>query len=429
MKKKAIRIGIIFLIVIIACVFLSRTLSSVWTPKAEFLKPVPRRILRDFKLQGTVELPDARDIYWSDAVEYPMVIKAVHVNAGDTVAAGDVLFDVEAYHSVDKQLDKHFETLDALIASRLKLRETMLKRNFNFDSKKTELTFSYLEMDKDLLRLRAEITAQLKEETPLSDEEISFSKEGLEVLSQIPDLSETIMEQLAAYAQMQQTFDELVTELDTSLYGYNAHFHMAMEWIALKLEIDRLEKDISELLRIKSITQYKAENKGIIYQIDVKVGQIYRGETPLYQHSIENNPFMIVNTNGLSSEVIAPENTYTLHYDDKTFTCEMILRQIKLGALNDHIYLIPEGSFWRFAINPARIKGQMLDITSSARGSFTESGYPATVLVKKGDKNYIFVAKMEKGLWGDEYRVRLVEVQINAYNDKYVALSYWPQFD
>lgn len=113
-KKFATRAGAVFLAIMLACTFFSKSLASYLTPKVSTAYPQPGILKKELSMQGAFEAPHKSEVTIEDAKNYPAKIQAVLVKSGDTVKAGDVIAKAEVGGALKNEVmaaEKELETL------------------------------------------------------------------------------------------------------------------------------------------------------------------------------------------------------------------------------------------------------------------------------------------------------------------------------
>jgi multidrug resistance efflux pump len=275
MKKRFIRIGIIFIVVMIICFFLSRSLSTLWTAKVDFIIPQYREISRVYTLEGRVEVLDECDIYYSEAMKYPRIISEVNVTAGDMVNEGDVMFVMEPYGSLDDDLQQLYDSLDLLLSTKASLQRSITINDIDLESEISLLTLDYIQLGKSIVEQRAGIVYYLKSKMGLKDYDIDLSEDGIESILVDENTSEELSDMLKTLVQTEHEYSEVEKEFNKKTNNKNSmEFQMTLQWLEVNNQIDKTQDNISEILEIIDKTEYVAPASGLIMSINVEKGNV-----------------------------------------------------------------------------------------------------------------------------------------------------------
>ncbi len=116
MKTRSIAIKgmLILLCIVMVCLFFSRTIKTIVTPKVQFVTVKAGKLTQHYQFSGKVTYPGAED--FSYAVSQPVIISQTYVRPGDQVKAGDILFSMRfsSQEAMESQLKGAYQ--NALIA-------------------------------------------------------------------------------------------------------------------------------------------------------------------------------------------------------------------------------------------------------------------------------------------------------------------------
>lgn len=150
-RKHYIILMITFVFVIVACVFLSQTIQSIVSPKAEFIKPSKRNISVQYQLSGYFAMPDREERYLDPDQGGPVTITNILATKGLPVVKDQLLFEAEVSEDVLAQRDALETKLDQLLQNKATLYKSLVEADVDLDSRAVRLVADYTELNKSFL--------------------------------------------------------------------------------------------------------------------------------------------------------------------------------------------------------------------------------------------------------------------------------------
>ena len=150
-RKHYIILMITFVFVIVACVFLSQTIQSIVSPKAEFIKPGKRNISIQYQLSGYFAMPDREEQYLDPDQSGPVTITNILATKGLPVVKDQLLFEAEVSEDVLAQRDALETKLDQLLQNKATLYKSLVEADVDLDSRAVRLVADYTELNKSFL--------------------------------------------------------------------------------------------------------------------------------------------------------------------------------------------------------------------------------------------------------------------------------------
>ena len=147
LKRFALR-GLITLAVMVAvCMFFSRTVQSITTPKVQLITASTGRFEEKMNFRAEIHFPKTEEITVEEAADLNVTVKAVHVKPGHYVKAGETIFTAQA-SSYEEDMEKLREDYDAKAKELIDLDIANCK--LSKESKQNELYDAMLSAQDDL---------------------------------------------------------------------------------------------------------------------------------------------------------------------------------------------------------------------------------------------------------------------------------------
>lgn len=281
-KSKALK-GLLTLSIVIAlCMFFSRTVQTITTPKVQRISASRGKLEQKIPLSGSLYFPEVEEVKIKEAQNLGIVIDQVHVRAGYYVKAGDVLFtastpeyEQKMKEIADKRDEKVYEYANEY-AGHIKLRQTSQQNDMYND-------------------MASAIDAYYQARYALSVQALAegYTLPGDETLwGQISDGSEELQRLSNALGEAEKWRDAAVQKLsdlyNNKIPGVYRVGDTTFEYIKkvekLRGEIDDLEQEMLALQTLKdTLSVITAPHDGYITAFELKTGDTYDGSKAAYQ--------------------------------------------------------------------------------------------------------------------------------------------------
>ena len=150
-RKHYIILMVTFIFVIVACVFLSQTIQSIVSPKAEFIRTRGANISTQYQLTGHFAMPDEEARYLDPDQSGPVTITNRIATRGLRVEKGQVLFEAEVSDDVLAQRDLLEGRLEQLLQNKASLYKSLIAAEVDLDSRAVRLVADYAELNKSFV--------------------------------------------------------------------------------------------------------------------------------------------------------------------------------------------------------------------------------------------------------------------------------------
>lgn len=117
-KNKALKALLILAVAVALCMYFSRTIQTITTPKVKLVQASTGRIEQKIGVQAVPYFPVKTEIKLNKAKDYPITIDKVYVKVGLFVEEGDTIFtaSINDYQTKEDELLKSYnEKAQALI--------------------------------------------------------------------------------------------------------------------------------------------------------------------------------------------------------------------------------------------------------------------------------------------------------------------------
>jgi hypothetical protein len=412
MKKKAIKVAMFFLLGLFICVLLSRVIAYTTAPKARFTKLVEADIYNEYVNSGIVEYTGLEKMYWQDAAGKSLIVTEVNVQSGPMVNKGNKLFRFKSFQDTNVEKAVLEKELQGLAKTKLSLYETLLRAKVNLKSSKVQLAREYIDISARLPVLGK--TIQDAAASKGIKEDVLSDKKFLPELVKDKNVKKELAANINEYIKLSNRLEVLSARLKRRS---STDYTLALQWYELLANMDEIAKKISDMEKFeKGGIVYTAPKKGRVTTVFSNVGDLYDGTAPLYTISLNEFPSVTIPINELSTNGDYQNNSYSVKYLGKEYHC-----QIK-NFENGKFVLEPDKLlFTTYSVD--ELLGKPLKVTSVVPKIPTETAVPASAIIEKDTKKFIYTAVKQKGLWEEEYIAKKVEVSVSASDHKYASIT------
>ena len=395
-KNKALKALLILAVAVALCMYFSRTIQTITTPKVKLVQASTGRIEQKIAVQAQPHFPVKTEVTLNKAKDYPITIDKVYVKVGLFVEEGDTLFtaSINDYQTKEEELLKSYnEKAQALIDL------DIANRKSSKQSKQNDLYDLMIEKQDALSKAE-------------SDARLAAAKEGVnlpfdqglwEAEAKRGGASASVMALIRSAATAKEAFD--VARADFFASYENKKIKVSDEVFKYIKERNQLAADkqeisdkMVELLEAKqSLSTVTASSAGYIVTLDLKAGDPYDGQKSAYTIAKKgDDPILRADitdlkkdvSEGARVEVAGDYDTYktkvsavTDETDGRKYA-EMELTDDILRSAGGMSKLLQDG-------------GVEVKIVFRAKKNATL--VPASALRSEGDSEYIFVAEYKYG--------------------------------
>ena len=280
-KGKALK-GLLILMVIVAlCMYFSKTIQTITTPKVKLVQASTGRIEQKIEVNAKAYFAVKTEVTLKAAVDNPITVDKVYVTPGLFVEVGDTLFtaNLNDYDTAEKNLrDKYTESGQKLIDL------DIANRKSSKQSKRNDLYSTMLDSQDALTA--AESDARLAAAAEGID--LTFDQETWAALAKQKKASDGTLKLIAKAATAKATFNDArdafyASYENAKLKVTDEVFKYINERNAIVKEMHGFSDDMVDLLAAKqALSTVKAESAGYIVTMDVKEGTPYDGKSVAY---------------------------------------------------------------------------------------------------------------------------------------------------
>lgn len=287
MKKFALKGLLILCVVIALCMFFSRTVQTITTPKIQRISATKGKLEQKISLTGSIYFPKDEEIKISAAKQLAITVEEVMVRPGYYVNAGDTIFTAysptyeEKYKELQTKYNEKVQEYAKEIASNLRLKQSSAQNDL-YNDMVAKIALYYearyqliQQADSDQYSLPADETLWL---------EINDGSEQLNALSLALKDAKTVQD--AAIKALTDVYNgnSKVYRIGDSTFEYIKRKE------ALEKEIDDLAQELLALETLnQSLCAITAPHAGYITAIDLKVGDSYDGSKAAYTITPEDS--------------------------------------------------------------------------------------------------------------------------------------------
>ena len=110
-KKKALKALVVLAVVIALCMFFSRTVQTITTPKVQRISATKGKLEEKISLSASIYFPETAAVFVKDVKKLGLTVGEVKVRAGYQVKEGDVIFTADApeYETKRKEIQDNYD--------------------------------------------------------------------------------------------------------------------------------------------------------------------------------------------------------------------------------------------------------------------------------------------------------------------------------
>ncbi|MEG1472093.1 MAG: hypothetical protein RSD76_06585 [Clostridia bacterium] len=280
-KGKALKALLILAVAVALCMYFSRTIQTITTPKVKLVQASSGRIEQKLNVQAIPYFPIKTEMTLNKAKDYPITVDKVYVKVGLFVEEGDTIFtaSINDYQNKEDALLKSYnEKAQALIDL------DIANRKSSKQSKQNDL-YSLMIEKQDALS-KAESDARLG--AAKEGIELTFDQALWESKATHDKASAEVMKLIGAASMAKQSFDVARADFFASYENKkikvaDAVFKYIKDRNKMVDEMKEISNKMVELLDAKqSLTTVTATSAGYIAELELKKGDSYDGQKAAY---------------------------------------------------------------------------------------------------------------------------------------------------
>ncbi len=419
-KQKALKALCVLAVAIALCMFFSRTVQTITTPKIQRITATKGKLEEKISLSAQIYFPETEDVTVKNAKKLGVTIDSVKVRAGYKVEKGDVIYTASAseYETKRKEIqdnyDKKVKELAEHRAGSIRLATTSVHND----------TYNAM-LDAHEAYYRAQYAARLAAQEAgyaLPQDEASWAE--------LPDAPQAVQEAAAKAVEAGAALDAAVLALKRVYITGNgrvgeATFDFIKKLDQFKADLADLQKQLLELdLLNESLQEITAPHAGYITQVALKQGDSYDGTKPAFTISQENAVPALRADISAVTKTLSKGNKAALESGASTQVTEIV--QDPDGKKYALLELTEEAL--RTGGGMSRMIGESaIPVTVTYKAAKNTTLLPASAVRQDNDNSYyVYVVSRNYGvglLGGSEYTVKKSTVTILEKTDKLVSLG------
>ena len=424
-KGKALKALLILGVVVALCMYFSKTVQTITTPKVKLAQASSGRVEQKIELSAKPYFPVKTEVTLPKAQDTPITVDKLYVTPGLYVEAGDTIFTarVNDYDTKEKDLrDKYQEAAQKLIDL------DIANRKSSKQSKRNELYDAMLDAQDALSA--AENDARLA----AADEgvDLTFNQDTWAAIARQKSASTNVMQLIDKAAAAKSAFQAAREAFYNSYENAKMRitdevFKYINERNAIAKQLQDISDDMVELLAAKQqLSTVKADSAGYIVSLEVQANGAYDGRTTAYTIAKkEDAPILRADVTDLKKDV-AEGARVEVAGDYETYRSEV------KAVVNDtdgrrYAEIELTEDILRTAGGMAKlVSGGSVEVNVVFRSRKNATLIPAGALRSEGDGNdYVFVAEYQSGgfLSGGGMVARKTTVTVIDRGDKAVSIQ------
>lgn len=401
--KKTITGFAVFLIFMIICTVISKSVYAYRLPMVSTCQPETKYIEHKVEAEGIVVAGGEKTVAYLPGVR----IDSILVHEGERVEEGDILMQIDLADLKELMEEKKNEI------SQLSLQINAILDNQEIARQKRELELARARQDYD--------TTSRIEDTQVGRALESYvrAKEDLEEDGADETLTDALQSAAYAEADAKARRDEAVRQAGRAVEDLLLPQEVTAELERAQLEKAALSQKMQEYQKVlDSSGVVTAPFSGVVTEIPVKTGD-----------RVPDTAVLL-----LSDESLPCRLKVTLDQEQKKYIGlgDWILVELegKSRALEEEIAYLAEsrsipGKYEALIELPedSGIPGLSGSISKSDKGEKHSLCLPVTALHTENDRSYVYVLKEREGILGEEYYVDEVGVRVIDKNENWAAIE------
>lgn len=421
-RGKALKALLILAVAVAVCMYFSRTIQTITTPKVKLAQASTGRIEQKISVEAKPYFPVKTEVTLAKAKDYPITVDKTYVKAGLYLKEGDTIFTAkvnDAQKQQDELLKAYNEKAQALIdldiANRKSSKQSM--QNDLYD----------LMIEKQDALSEAEKAARLSAAAEGID--LSFDQDTWEAKARAKNASPATMSLIAAATAAKTAFNTSRSDFFASYENKkikvsDAVFKYIKDRNLLSNEMKEQSDKMVELLEaeqaLKTIT---ASSEGYLLELSLKSGDVYDGQTVAYvMAKKEDTPCLRADITDLKKEVDEGARVeVTGDYDTYKTKVTAIVDDTD-GRRYAEIELTDE--VLRAAGGMSRLlQDGQIEVKLVFRSKRNATIIPASALRSDGASEYIFVSDYKSGGFLSSGGMVAVKTPVTVIDRSDVAVS------
>lgn len=385
-KRTTGRAAVIFILVMLALTFFSRTINNFTLPKITFETPASGALIKEVTGTGDIEANTTQELYVSG-----MKVTGVMVDAGDSVKKGQTLLTLDT-SDIESQLE---DEQDIYAQKKLQLEELT----------EAGLPESMLSLDKAVQIARQNVEKARKN----YDSSKALYEAGAVTAIDLADAEVNFDNARLDYEMAKNSKDKAISSNKRDIES-------------AKLDISIAERKIAELAKEMNMNTVNAPCDGVVTELYYSAGMTANASQPLYRIADSGGGFQFVAAvNAAAAAYLEPGDGADItisSLNDKIIQGKV--KQIRdnqqqIGIKKDVIIYVPADGLVGGESGTADFKksiGSYKTLVSNSAVGRDVIGY------------FVYVLKERKGPLGNEFYAQKVTVSIgDSDNTKTVVLS------
>lgn len=415
MRKRWIKIGIYFVLFIVFCAFVSSSIMTITTPKADFQQVKEKsEIIYSFTLDADVRFLSLSTVSPDRTEDVSVRITEIFVKPGDLIEEGTPLFNAELTYDFTMQLKAIDKQLEALFTQEAFLIEQNTMIKFDPESDKALLSQKFMDIRAEKSRLRTEILSDF------DGFDIFIAYTDQQIIDTYKGNDDLLTQFVDACEQYNQIVDDMENQLKR---GRNSDFHAMISLMDLSQQINELEnKKVQLEIIADELTSFKSKQEGRVTDIYIQVDDIYSSTQPILDISKTPYPHVLIPVENIYEEPLEADNIYAISHEgevhnfihDGIYTDSLTgIEYVQLSSKNTAIWDDVDMQYvnrQHFTVNVTRNLGQGYAI-------------PKKALCKDISGYYVFIAYEGYSLWKNSYFLRKQRVEVTQMGMDVVGLK------
>ncbi len=372
-KKKILKAGQIFLVILLLLTFTSKSIRNLTLPKVSTMDAKSGSLIAEIATDGIVNAVKRIEHY----IDFSATVKEIKVSLGDVTVTGDTIL----------VLDKENLELD-LVKKEIALKKLKLQYDKAMEGNAEDVLYTYEQKIKEAEAELSKIEEEVKVKEQLYNEGAIAKKELDNAISQLG----------LARLRFENANNDLEKQIERS---DREKENREREIELMKLDISSAEIEIEELKKMIKNCTVIATSDGTIKEINFKEGMVANNSKPLY----------ILDSPDKGFEATVTVNNEESQYLETGDSVQVFLKSGNSGALNGEIKSIKDDEntgkkLVTVGLEDDNLKGgEIIEVYMKKPIGSYKHLVPRQALRTDDKGKFVFILEERQGPLGKEYYV------------------------
>ncbi len=418
LKRMALKGAVILAVVIALCMFFAQTVLTITTPKIKIVTAKRGKLEAKIPLTGELHYPASEPFTLDEAKTLSAVVETVYVREGDEVRKGELLFTSRLLPASDEAVKKAKEELEKAQDAQMKTAADNAKQKV----KETGKNKAYRDLtaaQQAVIDLQQTIIVQAQSDGVTLPSDPS-TWEGAMGIQGSPKLS-TLVVRMVELQQAERDALSRYVAAHASIGSKNEDFQAIKKRDDEQKATDKARADLLELaLNMEKIKAVRAPRDGVIAKLDVNPGDMVPGDKAAFTLSI-GQPVLKADLAEVRKEV-TKDMRVDIKEDWETLKTKVL--EIKRESASKKYAIIEiTDEMLSYYGGYRGLSDQKPNMSITYHAKSNNSLLPSNAVRTENGQDYVLVIEDQNSFWGQEKKVRKLDVHVAERSDTQCAVE------